>query len=242
MDALPESLILFLASLVGTVIAGKLFSWAVRRTLGRVNKVLGDALARFGSWGIYLTGFLFSLEHLNLRLEVLLILFGALAAMLLLGLKDVLPNVVARHMLEIYRPFKVGDWIEVDGNVGRVVDIDDLYTVILTVYHERVYIPNTALLKKQVVNITRSEGVDVVTSFEVPVTGDIGKLISRLEKTLKKELEEEVMEGEPEVWLSGISGGKARLTVRTRIGNPNRVPEVRSKILLSVAKVISEPG
>ncbi len=242
MEILSEGIILFLLSLAGTVIAGKLFSWAVKRTLGKVNKVLGDALARFGSWGIYLTGFLFSLEHLNLKLEVLLLFFGALAAMILLGLKDVLPNIVARHIIEMYRPFKVGDWIDVDGTVGRVVDIDDIFTTLLTLNHERVYIPNTLLLKKQVVNITKSEGVDIVTSFEAPLTGDINRLVSKLQKVLKSELEEELSEGEPEVWLSGISDTKARITVRVRVGNPNRFAEVRSKILLEAARVISSGG
>lgn len=239
MDALETSIVLFLASLAATVAAGLLFSWLVRRTLGRFNPVLARTVARFGSWGIYLTGFLFSLEHLNLRLEVLLLFFGALAAMTLLGLKDVLPNVVARHVLEAYRPFKVGDWIEIDGRVGRVVDMDDLYTVVLTLDHERVYVPNSLMLKREVTNLTRSEGVEVVASFEVPATEGLSGYLSALKKALKAELREDVSEGEPQVSLSGLSDGKARVTVRVRIGNPSRVPEVKSKILMEAVRILS---
>lgn len=240
MSGLEASIPLFLASLAATVASGRLFSWVARRAFGRTSPALANAVAKYGSWGIYLTGFLFSLSvSTNLRLEVLLLFFGALAAATLLGLKDVLPNIAALLILEALRPFRVGDWVEIDGMVGRVVDVDGLYTVILTADRKRVYVPNSLLLKREIANLTRSGGVEVAASFEVPAGGDIASYLAALKKALESELRGELSEGEPRVELSDLSGGRARVTVRVRIWNPSRAPDVRTKILLEAAKVLS---
>lgn len=239
---LPESLVLFILSVAGTIIAGYLFSWVVGRTLGRVNKVLGSVVARFGSWTIYVVGFLFALGHLNLRVEVLLMFFGVVATLFLLGLRDVIPNIVAMHVIEMYRPYRVGDWIEIDGKVGRVIDINDMYTIVFTADHERLYVPNNLLLKKNFANITKSEGFDVTVLFEAPLTGDLVKNLTRLEDELKSKLKSEVTEGDLHVMLTGLSTKSATIAVRLRVSNPQRVAEIKSRILREAAEIFFFKG
>jgi hypothetical protein len=89
-----ESLLVFLGSATATLVAGYIFSLIARRSLKKYNPQLAEAVARYGSWTIYLAGFLFPLELLNLKFETILAFLVILGVLMALGLKDVLPNLL----------------------------------------------------------------------------------------------------------------------------------------------------
>jgi small-conductance mechanosensitive channel len=71
-----------------------------------------------------------------------------------LALQESLSNVFSGIMLTIDRPFKAGDWIEVDGKEGKVLDANWRSTRVLTRDDDIIYVPNSTMAKGNIVNLT----------------------------------------------------------------------------------------
>ncbi|ABL78595.1 mechanosensitive ion channel domain-containing protein [Thermofilum pendens] len=231
------NLLLFLASIALTVVAGYLFSVVVRKSLGKINPLLSEIISRYGSWTIYVVGLLVSLELLNLRLETVLVFTALLGALVILGLKDVLPSIFARQFLEMYKPFRVGDWIRVGDTCGRVIDVNDLYTVVFTSSHEKLYIPNSRLLQERVYNLTAGTGFYVDVDFAASPSEGLDQLLRKVKGAIEEEAKEEGLE-EPEIFVVGLEPDAVYLRVRVRVLNPQRKDEVRSRLLRRVYKAV----
>ncbi|MDD4017249.1 MAG: mechanosensitive ion channel family protein [Kiritimatiellae bacterium] len=65
-----------------------------------------------------------------------------------------LSNLISGLFLVLERPFKAGDWIEVDGSSGYVHSVELLSTYIRTFDNRMVRIPNEMLAKSKLINYT----------------------------------------------------------------------------------------
>ena len=65
-----------------------------------------------------------------------------------------LANLISGLFLVLERPFKIGDWIEVEGSLGYVHSIEFLSTYIRTFDNRMVRIPNEILVKSKLINYT----------------------------------------------------------------------------------------
>lgn len=57
----------------------------------------------------------------------------------------------------LFRPFKVGDWIESQGVSGTVREIQIFHTILTTADNKVIYIPNGALSSGTVTNYSRED-------------------------------------------------------------------------------------
>jgi len=94
----------------------------------------------------------------------LVVAFGLLSAGIAIALQDLLRNVAGGLIIFITKPFSAGDRIQVDNDMGDVIDIKIFYTTIMEIkewvdgdqYSGRIFqIPNSFVLNKTVKNYTR---------------------------------------------------------------------------------------
>jgi len=71
-----------------------------------------------------------------------------------LALQESLSNIFSGIMLTIDRPYKAGDWIEIDGKEGKVLDSNWRSTRVLTRDDDIIYVPNSTMAKGNIVNLT----------------------------------------------------------------------------------------
>ncbi|MCE9582569.1 MAG: mechanosensitive ion channel family protein [Planctomycetes bacterium] len=71
-----------------------------------------------------------------------------------LALQESLSNVFSGLMLTIDEPYKPGDWIEIDGKEGKVLDSNWRSVRVLTRDDDVIYVPNSNMAKHNVVNFT----------------------------------------------------------------------------------------
>ena len=71
-----------------------------------------------------------------------------------LALQSTLSSVVSGFLLALDKPFREGDWIEVDGVVGEVLDLNWRTTRLMVDGRDIVVIPNTTLLDSSLRNYT----------------------------------------------------------------------------------------
>lgn len=71
-----------------------------------------------------------------------------------LALQESLSNVFSGLMLTVDEPYKPGDWIEVDGREGKVLDSNWRSVRVLTRDDDVIYVPNSSMAKHNIVNFT----------------------------------------------------------------------------------------
>ncbi|MEM6373229.1 MAG: mechanosensitive ion channel domain-containing protein [Pseudomonadota bacterium] len=147
----------FLASVLGSVLAAILIlviGWIVAAWLGRkVTKIglstrhLDDTLFNFlGSIVRYvLLGFtvLIVLNTFGVQTTSVVAAVGAAGLAIGLALQGTLSNVAAGVMLILFRPLKIGDFVEVAGKMGTVKDVTLNYTELANISNVQVIIPNS---------------------------------------------------------------------------------------------------
>ena len=93
-----------------------------------------------------------------------------------LALKDSLSNFAAGVMILVSKPFLVGDFIETQGYMGTVKQIQLLYTIMNTPDNRRVMIPNSEVAGSKLINFTAEETRRVDMTFGVSYSDDIYKV------------------------------------------------------------------
>lgn len=88
-----------------------------------------------------------------------------------LALQGALGNFAGGLMILIFKPFKVGDYIDTEGSVGFVRDISIFYTTLMTLDNTKISVPNGDLMNARVVNFTAEPQRRIDLDFKI--TNDI---------------------------------------------------------------------
>ncbi len=73
------------------------------------------------------------------------------------ALQGSLANFAGGVLLLIFHPFRVGDFIDTGNHMGKVIEIQLLYTIMNTRDNKRVYIPNGSLANNSITNFSSNE-------------------------------------------------------------------------------------
>jgi small-conductance mechanosensitive channel len=123
------------------------------------REVMGKNVIQVLVWGVWL---LFSLSLLNISLAWLLAISGGLSTGIGFASKDIIENIYYGASLMAGR-IKVGDWIDVDGTMGKVVSISYTSTVVESIQGEVITFQNAQLFTKNYKNLTRNHGYVLTT-------------------------------------------------------------------------------
>jgi len=115
----------------------------VQRT--RAHGPLGELLASVARVGLFVLGVITALGTLGVNIMGIVAGLGLTGFALGFALKDSIANLLAGVLILLYRPFEVGDRIDVGGLSGRVSHVDLRYTE-LDAESERVLVPNSKML------------------------------------------------------------------------------------------------
>ena len=132
--------------LIGRVIAG----WArklVRRMLEgvTVDPTLVPFLASVAYYLVMAMVVIASLSMAGIPTTSLVAVFGATGLAVALAMQGTLSNISAGVMLLVYRPFRVGDYVEAGGNAGTVNAIGLFYTLLTTPDNVQIIVPNSVI-------------------------------------------------------------------------------------------------
>ena len=105
-------------------------------------------------WGAWL---LMSLSILHISISWLLAITGGLSTGIGFASKNIIENIFYGASLMTGR-IKVGDWIEVNGTMGKVVSISYTSTVVESLYGEVITFQNSQLFTNNYKNLTRNHG------------------------------------------------------------------------------------
>ncbi|WP_280585917.1 mechanosensitive ion channel family protein [Halorubrum sp. Boch-26] len=190
-----------------------------RRPLQKIVAFLvlfGGVTVAFGAAGYQ--GFLRSLATI------------AAAATLAIGfaLQDVIKNFVAGVFIYTDRPFRIGDWIEWQGNSGIVEDISLRVTRVRTFDNELLTVPNHALTSDVVKNPVAKKTLRLKFVFGI----DYGDDVEKATEIIVEEAEESdaiLDDPAPSVRLTELADSYVGLQSRIWIDDPSRADFVKAR-------------
>ena len=121
-------------------------------------------------------GVLIALSQLGISLGPLLAGLGIAGFVLGFALQDSLSNFASGLLILIYKPFDVGDVVEVGGNVsGTVSQMSLVNTTVLTFDNQTLIVPNNSIWQNVIKNVTAQKTRRVDLVFGIGYSDDIPK-------------------------------------------------------------------
>lgn len=107
------------------------------------------------------------IEILGVPMTSVVAIFASCGLAIGLSLQGALGNFAGGLMILMFKPFKVGDYVEASGAEGTVRDISIFYTVIMTLDNKRITVPNGDLMNSNVTNFSSEDTRRVDLDFKL---------------------------------------------------------------------------
>lgn len=144
--------------------------WLIRRLTGAFNRFLkgrrvDESLRPFFSslcdTGLKVILIFMIANTFGIETTSFIAVFSAIAFSVGLALQGSLGNFASGVLILLFRPYKVGDLLEVAGKTGRVTEIQIFSTVLMTPQGKKIVIPNAKMTEGPIENIAEGEPVQV---------------------------------------------------------------------------------
>ncbi len=205
--------------------------------IGRIAILMDKAMKR-RELEVSLRTFLRSLMSIGLKIVLIVTVAGMIgigtasfvtvlgAAGLAVGLalQGSLSNFAGGVLILIFKPFKVGDTIEAQGQTGEVKEIQIFNTLMLTSDHKTVILPNGVLSNNTIVNNTRQGNLRIDIQLAVSTDNDLEKVRSIIKSVVEKN-EKVMKKPEPGIFIGKVVDGAVAINVK-----PFCLPENTSQL------------
>ncbi|MCI9049571.1 MAG: mechanosensitive ion channel family protein [Coprobacillus sp.] len=115
------------------------------------------------------------IAQLGVNISSLVTVLATAGAAIVLGLKDSMSGVVSGIVILMTKPFVKGDIIEVNGYIGKIEEIQMLYTFLITFDNKMVVIPNNELSSSTFVNYSHEDMRRIDMNFDIHYDSDVEK-------------------------------------------------------------------
>lgn len=173
----PRVIVAFIVLFVGLRLTRLLEKW-VLKALGRMN--VDEALKPF------LTGIvvniakiaviLFAAGIVGFRTSSLFAVVATAGFAVGMALQGSLANFASGVLILLFKPYKIGDLVEINDQVGHVEEIQIFNTILTTLDNKQVIIPNSMPLGDHITNFTEKEYIRVDLNVSMPYEEDFEKV------------------------------------------------------------------
>ena len=142
--------------LIGLRIAGMLADFVRNESTKRenVDSTLGNFFASIVRWGLTAAVVIAVLSVFGVQVASFAAILGALTLAIGLSMQGALGNIASGVMIMLFRPYKLGDYIDVAGKAGTVKDINLFQTVLATVDNVKIMVPNGQAISGTITNFS----------------------------------------------------------------------------------------
>ena len=151
------------------------------------------------SLGIDVTGFTVVITALSLAIS--------------LAIQDSIKNLVNGFIIISTKLLNRGDWVEIGGVEGSVVEIRMLYVVLKTADNKRITIPNSNILTKEIVNYNINKTRRVDLTFDVSYNSNVDKAKQIINDVISS-YQPIYNDPAPSVVISNLGASSVTLTVK----------------------------
>jgi len=205
-------LIIFLARYIAKFVESQV-TRALNTSKVQLSLLLKRMIASTAGNVIMVLGILVALSQLGISLGPLLAGLGIAGFVIGFALQDTLSNFASGMMILVYRPFDVGEVVEVGGVFGKVSAMSLVNTTVLTLDNQTIVMPNNMIWGGVIKNLNeqRHRRVDLV--FGVSYTDDIPK-VERILTEIIDAHDKVLDDPEPMIKLHELADSSVNFVVR----------------------------
>jgi len=210
----PNLLFAILTLIIGLWIV-KLIVAGVRRGLdkGDTDDTLKGFIVSFVSVLLKIMVYITALGMLGVEMTSFIAILGAAGLAVGLALSGTLQNFAGGVMILFFRPFRVGHFIEGQGHMGTVKEIQIFVTILTTPDNKTVIIPNGPLATGSLTNFSRQPTRRVDWTFGIGYGDDLDKAYEVIKRLLSED-ERILKDPEPFMALKELNDSSVDITVR----------------------------
>lgn len=169
---------------------GRIVARVVTRVLRNVMQARGvdQILESFVCNLVYSVLMLFiiiaSIDQIGIQTTSLIALMGAAGLAIGLALQGSLANFASGVLIVMFRPYRVGDYIEAAGIAGSVLQVQILSTVLNTGDNKQIIVPNGQIMGSIITNYSANETRRVDMTVGVSYDDDLDKVRSTIQELI----------------------------------------------------------
>ena len=204
-----------IATLIIGIWIAKVISKFVGRALKKkdIDETLSKFLVSLVKIGLITFVVISAAAQIGIQTASFVAVIGAVGLAIGFALQGSLSNLAAGVMLIIFKPIKVGDYIEGGGSTGVVESVGIFVTTLVTVDNKVVYIPNATLTSGNITNFTIKDTRRVDMVFGISYSDDIDKARSALNEVINAN-SKILKEPKPAILVSALGDSSVNFNVR----------------------------
>jgi small conductance mechanosensitive channel len=171
---------------VGWFVAGRTARFARSRIASarRIDQTLGLFIANTVRYVLLIAVVIGALQTFGFQVTSLVAILGAATLAIGLALQGTLSHLASGIMIVIFRPYRLGDFIQIGDTMGTVLDINLFLTELAGIDGARIYLPNGEAWGRTLTNhsVSSRRRCDIV--FGVDYGDDLDKAIGIIRKVV----------------------------------------------------------
>ena len=179
----------------------------------KVDKTISTFASSMVFSALYMFVILAALSQVGIQTTSFMAIIGAAGLAIGLALQGSLSNFAAGFLIILFRPFKLGDYVEAGGVSGSISKISIFTTDINTLDNKKIIVPNAQIMNGTITNYTAEKTRRVDLTFGVGYEADISKVKDILNKIIKGH-KLVLKDPEPFVRLGNLGDSSIDFTVR----------------------------
>ena len=209
-----------LGALVVLIIGLRVSAWLgglVRKLANKqshLDETLGNFFGSLVRWAVTAAVFIAVLQVFGVPATSFVAVLGALTLAIGLSLQGALGNIASGVMLMIFRPYKLGDYIEAAGVAGSVKDINLFQTVLATPDNIQIMVPNSQAIDGVIKNYSGYTTRRVDVTFGIDYDDDMDKAIAIIRGVIGGDSR---ILGDPEPFVKVVNLGDSSVDVQARV-------------------------
>lgn len=152
-------------------------------------------------------------SQLGIEMTSFIAILGAAGLAIGMAFSGTLSNLAGGVMLLVFKPFKVGDFIESQGEMGTISEIQIFHTIMLTTDNKTIIMPNGPVANNNITNFTKQDKRRIDFSFGFAYGEDF-KLAKDTILDIIKSHDKVLLDPEPLVRLGELADSSVNITVR----------------------------
>ena len=184
-----KNISMFLAIVLVAMFLARLVGKAIEKVMARssqTSQLLGDFMIVTSRRLVQAIGVIVGLAALEVNVGPLLAVIGAAGFVIAFALQNSLGNFASGILIMVFKPFDVGDLVEIGGVLGTVKSMNLLSVLVHTPDNKAVIIPNNTIWSGSITNVTGTSTRRVDLLFGIGYGDDIEKAQGIMEQVLSE--------------------------------------------------------
>jgi len=209
-----KTVIAIVIFIVGRIVA-RMLTKGLRKLMQaqEVDKILETFVSNLVYWTVMIFVIIAAINQIGVQTTSLIAVMGAAGLAVGLALQGSLSNFAAGVLIVMFRPYRVGDFVEAAGIAGVVEQVQILTTILRTGDNKRIIVPNSQIMGSIITNYSANDKRRIDMVFGVSYSDDLDKVRANLEELIAAD--ERILEDPaPVIAVSELADSSVNFIVR----------------------------